>query len=450
MQPQSENTPDTQPSGSSQNWQSSTSNTPPHKDRNKKKILIILGIIIVLLIGAVIIKAASHKDSPTTGNITGDENIYHMRDGYNIKDYGSDVGDPLALTMNKAGKPLITSKGPVVFACNVMTITDINSQKIYLDPHSDGRAVIRNYIDGVGQQTVETEDYTVNDGDKGNSCMYSLQSGGLLEFDVYQPPYTTTSAIQDQISRNFIKTDDNGGLATYRDKDNDEVLAGYMLVSGNDALEVKFNGTKLTQTQEKTILGMAAKNFADQQKNSKGPAIAAYDTPTFKKSYAMACDLVSNADIKSLTGADASVYAEEGLSSATGVEKVNGNLYTFLTTTCSRFNADLGSGIGSGAFDQKLDVTVVSYSSDEPAKYAIQKTAKSVKNKTDASIGDEGFGFTDTVDQNTVLFRQGRFIVELVLDRTLQKKVNLQDVAAMTQKLTPYAQQTAAKLKSMQ
>lgn len=449
MQPQSETTPDTnQPSGAPQNWQSPP-NTPNRP--NKKKILIILAAaLVVIVIGAAIIKAVSHKDTKSTGNITGDENIYHMRAGYNIKDYGSDIGDPLALTMGKAGKPLTTSKGSVIFACNVMTITDINSQKIYLDPRADGKAVTRNYIDGVGQQTVETEDYSVNDGDKGNSCMYSLQSGGLLEFDVYQPPYTTTSAIQDQISRNFIKTDDNGGLATYRDKDNDETLAGYMLVSGNDAVEVKFNGTKLTQAQEKTILGMAAKNFADQQKNSKGAAIAAYDTPTLKKPYAMACDLVSNADIKSLTGSDASVYAEEGLSSATGVEKVNGNLYTYLTTTCSRFNADLGSGIGAGAFDQKLDVTVTSFSSTEPAKHTMEQTAKSVKNKTDATIGDEGFGYTDSVGQNTILFRQGRFIVELVFDRTLQKKAGLQDVMAMTQKLTPFAQQTAAKLKTMQ
>jgi hypothetical protein len=280
--------------------------------------------------------------------------------------------------------------------------------------------------------------------------MYSLQAGGLLELDVYQPPYTTTSAIQDQLSRLYTKTDDNGGVATYQKKDNDSTRASFMLMNGNDALQVLFNGTKLTAAQQKTVLATAAKNFADQQMNGKGAAIAAYDTPTFKKTYAMACDFISNADIKSLTGADASIYVNESLASGTGVSKVNNVLYNSITTSCSRFNVDIGSGIGAGPFDQQLDVTITSFNDEEPAKFVMHNTGKEVKNKLDANLGSEGYGYTDSAGQNTVFFRQGRFIVQLVFDRTLQKKANLSDVSAMTQKLTPFVQQTAAKLKTMQ
>jgi hypothetical protein len=221
-------------------------------------------------------------------------------------------------------------------------------------------------------------------------------------------------------------------------------------MDGNNAIEILFNGTKLDNDAQQSILTRAAKNFIAQQSNAQGPALAAYNTPTYKKRYARACDLISNNDIKMLTDHDASAYVREGLATGTGVLKIDDTLYNFITTSCNRFNTGIGDGISAGPFDQELEMTVSSYNDTVPAKQVMQKTGENLKNKTPISVGDEGFGFQDSADQNTVLFRQGRFIVELVFDRTLQAKAGIGDVKTMNSKLMPFALQTAAKLKGMQ
>jgi len=71
--------------------------------------------------------------------------------------------------------------------------------------------------------------------------------------------------------------------------------------------------------------------------------------------------------------------------------------------------------------------------------------ADKVEGKT---AGDELFGFKDSAGQNTVLMRQGRFIVEMVFNRTVQRG-ELQDVDAMIQKLTPYATSVAQRLQKI-
>ncbi len=431
--------------------------TPPEKKKMSKKTLIriiVVGVLvaIIALTAAVFgFKALLENSAPKKTSDTLDDSIYHMRDGYDIKEYGSTVGDPLALSMEKLDKTFKSSVGPVVYACNVISLNDLTTQKTYVQARSDAKAVIRTFIDGGGQAGVQTNQYTLpSGGDDDNNCNYSLESGGILSVSVYQPPFTAKEAITDSLGRLYAKTDSVNGLDTYKYKRDDDSRSTYMVVSGNDAIEVTFNGTKLSQDANKKLLALAAKNFADLQTTPKGPAIPAYDTPTYKKASARACDLISNGDIKVLTGSDASVYATEGLASGTGVSKVNDTLYNSISTSCSRFNTGLGSGLTAGAFDQKLEVTVTSFNEDAAAKFVMEETGKGVAEKTPASIGDEAFGYRDSAGQNTVFLRQGRFVVEVMFDRTVQRNANLQDTAMMTQKLTPYSQQVATKLKTME
>ncbi len=427
--------------------------TSPSNNGNRKKLLIILGVILVLILGAGIIKAATSSKSKSTNSGTSyDSSLYHFRDGYNIKQYGSSIGDPMALSMAKLDEPFKTSTGNIVYACNLVTQQELYDKKIYITPREDDRAIGRTFIDGVGKKSPESNVYTLPSADDDNNCNYSMQSGGLVSLSVYQPPFTTMDAVQDTLDRNYSKTSDIGGLATYqyskaRSSGNHE----YMLVSGKQAINVLFNGTKLSEAQAQTILTTAAQNFVAQQAAPKGPAIPTYDTPTYKQKWARACDVISNDDIKNLTGSDASIYVTEGLASGTAVSKVNDQLYNSITTSCARYNTGLGSGIGAGPFNQKLELTVTSFNSDVAAKYFMGVTKKDAgSSKVDANIGSEGLGFRDKADQNTVAFRQGRFVAEIVFDRTSQKNVNLTDTSAMTQKLTPYAQQVAAKLKSLE
>src|SRR3954469_19304520 len=109
MQPEAEETPNP--------------NQSPKRQWDRKRTLIVLAAIVVVLIGVAIVKSMGHKSNSDNTATISDDNIYHMRAGYNIKEYGSDVGDPLALTMSKFNAPHISSKGsPVVFACNVLSI----------------------------------------------------------------------------------------------------------------------------------------------------------------------------------------------------------------------------------------------------------------------------------------------------------------------------------------
>ncbi len=435
-------------SPSSPGFQSSDPQPTPSRKRLSKKLLIAGGLLAVLIIGLMLLRSHNLKNN-AKNDPTSDSSLYHFRPGYDIKEYGSSVGDPLALSMAKLDPARKSVKGLAVYACNVVTIDDINNQKVYLVARANDQAVQRNFIDGVGQQAVKSEPYSLNDGDKGNSCDYSLQSGGILSINIYQPPFTTTEAITGYISRQYTQTTSAGGLTTYKQKTDYRGMDQFMLMSGNDAMSVNFNGTKVSDEQEKTILNIAATNFAAQQKHGKGPAVPAYNSPTYTKKWARACDFISNSDIKSLTGKDASIYAKEGLASGTGIDKVGGKLYNSITTSCSRFNTDLGSGLLSGPFDQKLEVLITGYQDETPAKAGLADVRKDAQNVVSANIGDEGIAYKDSAGQNTVLFRQGRFVVEVVFDRTLQSNAHLTDTNAMIKKLTPYAQGVAAKLKTL-
>lgn len=432
-----------------------TPNTPltpvqplPPRRRLNKKMLIGGGILLALIVATLLLRAHNIQNRKSQ-DPTSDSSMYHFRPGYDIKDYGSSIGDPLALDMSQLDKGRKSVKSNIVYACNLVTITDLNNQKAYLSARSDDRAVMRNFIDGVGQQAVKSEPYSLNDGDKGNSCDYSLQSGGIISIRVYQPPFTTTEAIQGYISRQYTKTASTGGLATYKQKTDYRSMNQFFITSGADAILVNFNGTKISADQEKAILDIVAKNFTAQQQRAKGAATPAYNTPTYTKKWARACDFISNSDIKALTGQNASIYANEGLASGTGVEKVNDKLYNSITTSCARFNTDIGSGLTSGPFDQKLEVLITSYNEEIPAKSGMADVRKDAQGALTANIGDEGILYKDSSGQNTLLFRQGRFIVDVMFDRTLQSNAKLTDPQAMLQKLTPYAQSVATKLKAL-
>jgi len=456
VQPNQPTTPPNTPDGNQPSPQTPPSWQPSNgtNGNNKRKLLTVLAIVLaVIIVGVFGIKPLlSKKDDKASVDTTKlNTDLYHSRDGYDIKQYGSGVGDPLALNMDKYGDVHKSPQGPIMYACNVLTIKDLNGAKMYVEPRTDDRGVFRNYVDSVGQASITPSEYSLPGGDDGNTCDYGLQAGGLLEVSVFQPPFTSKDAIDHQLERYFTKTDNVGGLATYKDKDNaPNKRSAYMLVSGDTAVEVLFNSNDVPEAKQAPILELAAKNIVGLQSSPKGPAIATYDTPTFKKKVARACDLISNDDIKALTGSDASPFVYEGLAVGTMVSKFNDTLYNSLETSCARYNTGLGSALTSGPFDHKLEVSVVSFKEDAAAKQFTAKSAEDVKDKVTVSLGNEGFGYRDSADQNTVIFRQGRFAVKIVYDRTAQKNTGLDNTDAMVKKLTPFAQQTAAKLKALE
>ncbi|HKR81868.1 MAG TPA: hypothetical protein VJR27_02615 [Candidatus Saccharimonadales bacterium] len=447
-------TPSPAPTVTPPSWQQpETPLSPPPKKRlslSRTKLLIILGILLVIVIGAALLFShKTNKPASNNGQITADGKYYYFRSGYDIKQYGSLIGDPLAINTSKTGAPVNLSSGPLVYACNVLTIADLNAQKAYVGPRSDERGMSQNYVDNVGKATPASELYTVVDGDKANECTYNV-NGSYLQIDVYQIPFAGAGTITDELNRRYAQTTSIGGLPTYKLKSEGAGSATYILKSGNAAFQVYFSSDKhFTQTQIQNLLGTAAHNFASLQATPKGPVQPYYDTPTFTQKYAKACDYISNDDIKSLTGSDASIYGFEGWGTSTGVAKAKGQLYDSVTTSCQRFNTDLGSGLTAGPFDQKLEVTITSFTGVPAADLFLQASSDGSE-KAKVAIGDDGLGYRDTSSQNALIFRQGRFVVQVMFDRTVQRNAGLQDTAAMTQKLTPYAQSVATKLKTLE
>lgn len=429
----------------------------PTRPNGKKKLTkaqwIILAICAGLVVLILIIKLVMSMLQGTKNTGTQlDSNIYYSREGYSLEQTGSVIGDPLALDMSKHAASLMSSEGnPIVYACNILSINDLHEQKVYLEAREDPKAVTRGFLDRTGKAGVEVNQYTLpgaSTPDNNNTCQYGLQSGGLLNMAVYQPPYTLIGAVTDTLDRRYDKIEPIGGMTAYKEKGSDS-SASYMLVSDKSAIEILFNGTKISTDTKKKLMAIAAKKFTEQEKSPVGPSIPEFRSPTYTKKYARACDFISNDDIKALTGADASVFTTESLPSGTGVAKVNDTLYNSISTTCERYNTGLGSGLTAGPFDQKLEVTITSFNADVPAKKYMEVNRKDDKGQVAATIGDEGYGYQDRANQNALRFRQGRFIVELMFDRTVQSNAGLQETAAMTQKLTPYAQQVAGKLKSL-
>ncbi len=424
----------------------------PEKPKSHAKLIIAIVVgVIVIFAGAIIALVAlfSQSNAPKTGR---DPAFYYDRPGYDPKELGAAIGDPLALTSTKTGKVYTSESHQVMYACNIISLNDLNTAKAYVAARNDAKGVETTYIDGVGVKGVEPNEYTLPSPSEDNKCQYSLQSEGFLEVSVYQPPFTTQEATSHELERNYTKTESIEGADLYEDKDNKHGAYRYMLALGDKTVQVLFNGTLGydSKEQQRGLLEIAAKNMKTLAASPKGAPVFTYESPTYKKQFARACDLMTNDDIKSLTGNDASIYATESWASSTGVLPVDGTLYNSIQTACTRQNTGVGSALLSGPFDQELEMIVTSFSGDEAAKYVMKNTGEDVKDKVEMQVGDEGFAYRDGADQNTVFFRQGRFIIDLMFDRTAQKNAGLEDTAAMVKKLTPYAEQVAIRLKKME
>lgn len=426
-----------------------TPEQPTASGNSHKKLFIIIaaavGVIILAVIGIVI---ALNQQKPTSKS---DISAYlYDRPGYDRSKLGSGVADPSALTFDTfASVKTLPDDKPIVSACNVLTKENLTAEKVYLGTNPLPTVVHRTFIDGGGKAPVIPEEYTLPLDYEANMCNYLFdESRGMVQVFVYQPPIVPTSVVERELARGYDKVSvsgDDAGVAFFKDSKDREGEASYMMQTGNMAVAVQFRlEDKAVITR---LLQKASQNVAALSAKPKGDPVTNYDSPLFKKSFARACDLITNDSIKSLTGNDAGQYVNESLSNAIGLKQSGENYTNYIQNTCSRSNTGLGSGLIAGeAFNQKLNVTAISYTDENGAKNQMKYMAKDAAEKVDVKIGDEAFGYKDTAGQNTLLLRHGRFVVEVVLNRTLQRG---QAVSAMVEQLTPYAQEVVSKLKKL-
>ena len=461
MEPQTpnDNQPVFQPQQTHTTPESYPSSTPPPERKLSPKVIGIIAAVIIigLAVFFTIMQQSKQSDSGKSNEqlSTGDSSLYHGRAGYDPNVYQPKIGDPMALKWSSLNKPFAASADKkIVPACNILTLQNLQDKKVYVSSSSTPGSIFRTYLDGVGAAKLTTEDAVLPSSSDANECTYLLEEGdSMVILDVYQPPLVAESLVQHEIGRGYTASSDIGSVKVYaysKDRANEHT---YLLKSNDVTVKVKLRLSK-SDAQRQDLLQTAAKNLTDLQSSAQGWAKTEYDTPTFKKSIALACPLVNNDDMVKLTGAAASQFARESIATGTAIVQLpSGKGVNYIQNDCIRENSGRGSSIGSTGtnFDQSLDITTSSYQSDEGAKFQMSDVSSHSKEVQQISgTGDEAFTFKDSAGNYTTLLRKGRFVVQLVLDRTDQDRVGITDSASNTAKLKTVATAIAGRLQSQQ
>lgn len=443
--------------------------SPSDKQRRwpfSKLTTVIGAIIIVLLVIAFIVGLNNpSKKNPTPslddlkpGTITGP---YIEREGYPRKDIGSGVADALGFTLKKSDDVVKTSKGQVIYpACAVITQSDIRKAGMLTKASQLAGGIEMSYIDGRGSGLIPFDGYSVPAFETSNECRYSLQlDSGSATVDVYQPYLTSDNAIKDDISRNFEAAPAIAGLSG---------VDIFVSKAANDARKTEANvttyyarkGTDLTvklrldykdnRQGKATALLKAAFNNLDRLATApEGAPTGSYEaSPTFKQKYLKACSFLDDEGMKVLANAPAAAFVTNRWANSTGVSQFSRQgdqtYYVYAENECER--DAVGSGVGVSASgglannSPHMRIKATSYTSDKPAAHALASAQQTHKEGISVpGVGDEAIVVRNTVGENELIFRKGRFVLDLTYNTLNQKAGGLDDQNKYAAALLPFA-----------
>jgi hypothetical protein len=426
----------------------------------RKKLLLIAILVVLIAVAAVGAYSAKHKKSGSSTVNTKDSSLYYDRPGFDRQTIGMTVGDPAALKLTaKDGAQELASGAKIIPACAIITQKDITGQGLLLFPNGFGYPVQQNYLDKSGQAPFAPNTLSMPTGSDTLSCSYGLYTPGQtnkslensLSIDVVQPFIATESVVADNTTR-FAKQADMNGYQVYK---KESEISGTIYRLRKDGATVDLTMEFKDSSKKEKFLKTAITNLDSFSTKPKGITTASYDTPTFTKSFAKACDLVDNDDMKQLSGVDASPLVREFWPTATGEADFSAlsdykTASNYLRSQCIRTSNTPDYKTLTGTTNHTLQVTTTSYESTEAATNGLQYlsiTKDNDKVKT-AGIGDEAYAYKSAKEhQNTLAFRKGRVVVELVYDYAFQDRdAKVSDLTSYTQKLTPIAQKMVPKL----
>lgn len=461
MEPES-TTPPSEPQFSPQ--------APQAGDRNKKKLIIglIIAIVIVIVIALIFSRLTGKKSDSSNKVDTSDTSVYYDRAGYDRKTLKDNIGDPMALKITAGDEAQELTSGSVVIpACSVLTLDNIQKEGLKLYPNSFGTPFTQNYLDEAGKAPFAPSGLRYPSSDESMSCGYGIGAGDAdaktlqsVRVSVNQPFTVTAAVANDRPSMlNYAKQPDMGGYEVYsRTSTSVGKETTYLLRKNGNSIEISF---ELKDEQKMNNLVTAAvANLQSLESKPKGPSTVSYDSPTFKQTFARSCDLVDNADVKSLTGSDMSPLAQSFWSTATGVadfSKVSDNKTktNYVRNRCIRVGNNPEYKTLVGTSKHTVQVTSTTYENADAAKLGLLNLSvggDSNDSKVRGSgIGEEAYIYKTPDDdhQNAIAFRQGRVVIEIVYDFAFQKNdPSVADLNSYGQKLSPLAENIAAKLKS--
>ncbi len=374
----------------------------------------------------------------------GGSSTRYQRPGYSAEDVTGAIGDPEAIVMTAKSEPAQYRGTSALQACNILTLGNLHQQGLHLIPNSLVGPVQRKYPDGQGQAAFDPNPFSLPTLDI-NECSYSLKTKpGHVSIRLYQPNYVAVSAINREVSRDYQPVPDINGVKVYK-----AIRAGeageydYFLRLGDVGVNVDARlGAGDTDQIMSKLLAAATQNLAAQGTHPTGPAIIHYDSPTFKKSYANGCELTTGADVQAIFGGSVGPFVEETLASAVGVINFttagDETDYTYIRHDCTR------RAVGTDSTARRsLRTRTTSYVLPKPAEHDLAfSKSQAEEGAPDVKIGDEAFLESESETSHTLVFRRGRFVIELLLYDSTKQTSSEQAI----QKLTPIAQRIASRL----
>lgn len=395
---------------------------PPARKPFQKKFLYIGVGIVVLIIAALLINAATKKESSTAPGK--DKGFYLTREGY--QDENDSIGDATAITATLSDKTVNFAGSPVIQPCALLTLDDLKDNKLLLAANSLTGPVERNFYDGRGsQQTSKPSDYILPHDDSLNSCSYSLKNDQSIDVEVMQGFDASPKALNDEITKNYSPIADASGLKAYklnRENTRDKNASTFLVRSANATVLLRISTADATVKEK--LLGVIADRLKKAESTPTPLTTFSIKSPIMDGSVYTSCDIINDDAFRRVVGVEASPFTQERLASSIGViqDAQTGKNANYSSYDCRRVGVE-----DKGAFT--INTTTYETVEDAKSNFAFAQSpgalAQNIQPVTPA-IGDESFFGNPAAQNNSLAFRKGRLVVYVTYESPIGARLTAQ------------------------
>lgn len=436
-----------------------------------RTLLKIVGVVIALAMIGLTAGCGGDDDPPSAKDDGGassspkektkaqGDGVIYDRPGYDRSKLSQSTGDPMAVKLKPSGGFKLSSGVPILGACSILTLDDLDAVGLHVLANSYGAAVRQSHIIPgrfKGKFAPGLNDVPGTDGTPG--CSYALQAPATelsAAAVVTLPSYVVSpGAVTENMDLLDFKKDTPIGGYQHFVRTAKLGYVTHSLRAKDLTIKVVLSGIAIPQAPR--LLKAVVANLASLKTSPQGGSKAVYDTPTFEQPYLRACDLVDNADMKELSGADPTPLVEERIRASTGIvdpgaTPAEGSKPSdYIRNTCVFHAPDRDADdellLGSPG-DHTLTVTTTSYENPAAAAHGLKSLSIGEDNPSavhGSGVGEDVSMYKDRDGSMVMAFRQGRVTVELVYDFAFQTG----SMEEMATKLSPVADKIVAKVKA--
>ncbi|MET1033327.1 MAG: hypothetical protein ABWX94_02405, partial [Candidatus Saccharimonadales bacterium] len=373
-----------------------------------RKLTVIIGVVLALIVLAVVM-ISLNKGSSSDKN--GDNSsLYISRPGYEKE--GDGVGDATALISKSSGKIVQYGGINVVQPCAVLKMKDVRDANLKINANSLTGPVTRNSIDDVGAAKLPPPSSSfLPFADESNFCQYYLVDQGVVQLDVYQPPYATEKALASQLERTFTAGADMEGFKIYSKKVDPKDPNQETIFFRSSNLSAQLRIDSPDKAAKEKIIKLTAQRLKQALTTPTPVEDFVFESPILEGKTANPCTFVDNSEFKAALGVDAGPLVEEKIGSSVGViqDLDTKKLFNYVSHDCKRYAAEDGPLV----LNQKyVTLHTITYETEEGAisatKFEQTSGVSPGLEKVTPTIGDESYFGNTAGLQNALVVRKGR------------------------------------------